>query len=367
MRLARDFGIAGLSVYVAMSDTLLSVLPWYDVPYDEQLARKQRFVEVALQNRKLEAEVLPVHPSPRMRGARSRVKIRGQNGRLGFHRPGSHDFVEVPLGEVAIPPVAEMAERLLSSGGIPDGGEAEIRSDGNRTVLVLSRAVDPRAPGVAGLPAVAQQNRALWGEVRLEVNGLLISPLSFYQVNLDVNLQIVGDLDARLQALLPSRLLDLYSGVGNLSMRAIRRGTPATLVEREGSSVMDARRNFGILGKPVPPVRPARPPPIEVREEDAGRFQAGSTFFDVALIDPPRAGAPGVLPKLAMTRPRAIFYLSCDPTSLARDLSELKHYRIRSVQPYDMFPSTEHVEVLVELERAPTRPPDPVPRTTGAW
>lgn len=367
MRLASRFGISVLPVWSDMSDTLLSVLPWHEVPYDEQLARKQRFVEVALQNRKIEAEVLPVRPSPRVVGSRARVKVRGQGGRVGFHRPGSHEFVEVPLERVAIPQVAEMAERLMAGGGIPEGTDAEIRSDGNRTVLVLSRAIDPRAPGVSGMPAVAQQNRALWGEVRLEVNGLFVSPLSFYQVNLDINAQIVADLDARLQALTPARLLDLYAGVGNLSGRAVRRGTPATLIEREGSSVMDARRNFGILGKPVPPVRPARPPPLEVREEDAGEFNAGSTFFDVALLDPPRAGAPGLLPRLTLTRPRAIFYLSCDPATLARDLAELKHYKIRSVQPYDMFPSTEHVEVLVELERAPIpRPPEP-PRNTGSW
>ena len=80
----------------------------------------------------------------------------------------------------------------------------------------------------------------------------------------------------------------------------------------------------------------------------------GHRFFDVALLDPPRAGAQGLLQKLVVTRPRAIVYLSCDAVTLARDLRTVvgKGYRVERVQPYDMFPGTDHVETLAVLIRA---------------
>jgi hypothetical protein len=111
-----------------------------------------------------------------------------------------------------------------------------------------------------------------------------------------------------------------------------------TLVEREGSATEDARRNL---------------PGAEILELDAGRWKPGQTFFDVAILDPPRAGAPGVLERLTVTRPRLILYLSCDPATLARDLGTLpRGYRVTRLQPFDMFPGTEHVETLAVIERA---------------
>ena len=91
----------------------------------------------------------------------------------------------------------------------------------------------------------------------------------------------------------------------------------------------------------------------EVLVQDAGRWSPGHRFFDVAVLDPPRAGAPGLLPKLLVTRPRALLYLSCDPTTLARDLRPAlaSGYVLDRVQPYDMFPGTEHVETLALLVR----------------
>jgi 23S rRNA (uracil1939-C5)-methyltransferase len=136
--------------------------------------------------------------------------------------------------------------------------------------------------------------------------------------------------------------LDLYGGIGNLSAAAVQAGVPTTLLEREGSSCADARHNFRAALKAGK---------ATILEKDAAKLVAGEVFFDVALLDPPRAGAPGVLAKVALTRPRAILYLSCDPVSLARDLSELRGYRVEAVQPYDMFPGTEHVESLALLLR----------------
>jgi 23S rRNA (uracil1939-C5)-methyltransferase len=82
-------------------------------------------------------------------------------------------------------------------------------------------------------------------------------------------------------------------------------------------------------------------------------MKAGEHFFDVAVLDPPRAGAPGVLERLLVTRPRAVVYLSCEPTTLARDLGAVVRagYRITEAIPWEMFPGSDHVETLVLAER----------------
>ena len=73
---------------------------------------------------------------------------------------------------------------------------------------------------------------------------------------------------------------------------------------------------------------------------------------DVVLLNPPRAGVDArvtdALQSVA-TPPRAVIYVSCDPATLARDLSRLPRYRLAAVRAYDMFPQTAHVETVCEL------------------
>jgi 23S rRNA (uracil1939-C5)-methyltransferase len=79
---------------------------------------------------------------------------------------------------------------------------------------------------------------------------------------------------------------------------------------------------------------------------------AGALPADVVLLNPPRAGVDEAVTHLlerAKKPPRAVIYVSCDPATLARDLSRMPRYRIAGVRAYDMFPQTAHVETVCEL------------------
>jgi 23S rRNA (uracil1939-C5)-methyltransferase len=91
-----------------------------------------------------------------------------------------------------------------------------------------------------------------------------------------------------------------------------------------------------------------------VVEGDALSYAIPGGGLDVALLDPPRAGAAGLLTRLAQRKVRRIVYVSCDPQTLARDLSEALSagYRIQSVDAFEMFPQTADLESVVCLERA---------------
>ncbi len=304
----------------------LGLLPWADVPYAEQLERKHEFLRQAFARRGMAVPVEPVRPSARVVGARARVKLQSRGGRLGFFRPGTHELASAPLDDLARPEVVEAAQRIDAK-----DGEVELRSDGLRVVVHATARCH-------GLPDVAINGKVVAGDPTLRVDGLRVSPGSFYQVNLEANRALVAHVDEVVRSVTPEALLDLYGGIGNLSRAASRRGTPITVVEANAAAAADARHNL---------------PGAVVTTGDAGKYRPGSAVFDVALLDPPRTGAPGVLVAVATTRPRAIVYVSCDPVTLARDVSSVTGgYDVVSVVPFDMFPGTDHVEVVCVLERA---------------
>jgi 23S rRNA (uracil1939-C5)-methyltransferase len=87
-----------------------------------------------------------------------------------------------------------------------------------------------------------------------------------------------------------------------------------------------------------------------MKASDTARFLERAHYHpDVVIIDPPRSGALGLMDAVARLRPRAVIYVSCDATTLVRDLQSLgaSGYEIDRVRAFDFFPNTHHAEVAV--------------------
>ena len=297
-----------------------------------------------------------VVPSPRPLGYRARVSLRvGPDGRLGYHRPRSHELVLVPRCAIARPEIDTVMQALPP---FPAGvTEVELRTDGARTVLVARRerrsdpdlerrVLDLGLHEITGLSAAQLGGRALFGEpwISLSAGGVehRVGPGVFYQVNLEVNALLVEAVLEAVGGCAPSAVLDLYSGYGNLGLPLAARGIPVTLWESEEAALATARRTCLRLGLNA-----------AAKAGDAARFRAGDAFFEVAIVDPPREGAPGLLAQLVVTRPKRVAYVSCHPPSLARDLRPALEagYRLSHLAVFDMFPQTFHVETLAVLTR----------------
>ena len=181
----------------------------------------------------------------------------------------------------------------------------------------------------------------LWlsvGDLRLRA-----SPRTFYQVNLELNAVLVDLVVAAVREARPQRTLDLYAGNGNFTLPLARHtDAPVLAVEREGQATADLAASAEAAGLRVPVLTL----PVE-------RFDPSREPFDVVVLDPPRAGAPGVVPRLLRNRPRRIVYVACHPPSAARDLRPaLKAgYRLVRAQALDLFPDTHHVETVAILDR----------------
>jgi 23S rRNA (uracil1939-C5)-methyltransferase len=280
--------------------------------------------------------------SPRPAGHRARIKLAIEGGRLGYRRPRSHDLVEVEVCRIARPEVHDAHLRLAAwLRDHPDNmlTAVELRSDGERVVY----AFEGRARGLEDLGDVAIGGRSLHGDpsLVLEVDGLGLraGPSSFYQVNLEVNALLAAHVRAAVRARAPERVLDLYAGIGNLSLPLAAAGLPVVAVEAPGPGATDLAFNARAI------------PHATVVAARVERFDPTVHAFDMVILDPPRAGAPGVLGRITRQRPRLIVYVSCHAPSAARDLKALEGYRISDVTCFDLFPDTHHIETVVLLER----------------
>ena len=176
-----------------------------------------------------------------------------------------------------------------------------------------------------------------------------ISSQSFYQVNAvqtEVLYQQAVEL-ARFSG--AERAVDAYCGTGTIGLVAAKHGAAQVVgVDSVASAIRDARENARHNG-----VENAR-----FVVGDAGAFMreaaAGGEQVDVVLMDPPRAGSSEeFLESLAACAPARAVYVSCNPETQARDVRQLERrgYRLRTLQPVDMFPHTDHIETVALLER----------------
>jgi len=301
---------------------------------------------------------------------------------VGFYRHETHDLIDIPSCLLHPEPFDRVRrvflDALLATGEQPYDEETDkgnirhlmMRTNGAEHLAVVMTRTESLAPEVvqalAGEPGVTgvvqnvnpdKTNRIVGerflvhsGRDTLDIKVLdrtfRVSAGSFFQVNLTQAEEICRKM---LKFLAPGgdeELLDLYSGVGMLSLVAARFVKTVTGIESDETAVADARLN------------------AERNSEPNARFMAGDvdtlisqvTKADLVVLDPPRKGcSPATLKALTLLKPRRMVYVSCIPATLARDLNVLETlgYRATDIEPVDMFCQTSHVEVVCRLEPGP--------------
>jgi len=256
---------------------------------------------------------------------RTRMRYLAGGGRLGLRAAGSHDMAPVPAGGCP----------LVAPGGPPDsrvlkliGGRPEA------AVTIASSGWSVWSPGggvLAGDQVVTQHAAGRDYDVMAD---------GFWQVHpgaADALAAAVIDLTGAEEG---DTAVDLYCGAGLFAGALAARGVKVRGVEANRPAVAMARRN-------VP-----QGEFIEARVERAAWDDAPA---DIAVLDPPRAGAGAdVVRRLAKGRPKSIAYVSCDPASLARDIATFAEegYVLDTLLAFDAFPMTAHVECVVALSPA---------------
>lgn len=185
--------------------------------------------------------------------------------------------------------------------------------------------------------------------VREKIGGVdfLVSPTAFFQTNPNAAAILQGAVVDTVNG--TSRVLDLYCGSGLFSLPLARRGTRVLGIEENRQAVADAERNARLNKIPESRFRF-----MSARVEDALQSTLRARW-DAVVLDPPRQGcSDGVLEAVFQDlRPAKVTYVSCNPDSLAQELSGIRQcgYRVSTLNAVDMFPHTDHIEVVASLER----------------
>lgn len=222
-----------------------------------------------------------------------------------------------------------------------------LRKEHPQITTVVLNINDKRTSMVLG-----DRNIVLYGKGfirdRLGECSFRISPGSFYQVN-PAQTEILYRTAVEYAALTgKERVLDAYCGTGTIGITAAAGAKEVLGVELNPDAVRDARTN----------AKENKIKNIQFRQGDAGEVMqamaASGEKLDVLFMDPPRAGSDEkFLSSAVKMGPDRIVYISCNPETLARDLTYLREhrYRVMKIQPVDMFPFTNHTECVTLLQK----------------
>lgn len=188
------------------------------------------------------------------------------------------------------------------------------------------------------------------GVIREQLCGytFTISPKAFYQIN-PIQTEVLYNKAMEFAQIKNSDIvIDAYCGTGTIGIIASKFAKRVIGVELNRDAVSDARKNAKLNNIKN----------IDFVCADAGRYMVDiaeqGLGADVVIMDPPRAGSDiKFLRSVVKLNPRKVVYISCNPETCARDVLFLvkNKYKIRKIQPVDMFPHTEHVECVVMLSK----------------
>lgn len=346
------------------------------VTREYELSLKRELVCSAFRKHRVEAMVNDVLTDGKVDGYRNKAQYPvSEEGRIGYYARHSHTIVpceDCLLTDPALQPIAAFAAAYVAQSGaqvkhiylrrgamtdqtmlclvskserLPQLDafvrEAAVRFPSLKSVLLN---VHPEETNVI----LGKDVRVLYGEDRIEdiLCGCRfgISSLSFYQVNRGAAELLYREAIARGASSSPRRVADLYCGAGTIGIAfaAAHPGISVTGVEIVPDAVENAKRNAALNG-------------IEnAAFVCADAMRADLSGYDVVLVDPPRKGmARELVDKLASSRVKKIVYVSCDPSTLARDAALLIEggYTMGTVTPVDMFPRTGAIECVTHFER----------------
>jgi len=368
--------------------------PLINMKYADQLRFKQQRVANALRQQKLPGDinvqaVLPSEPpsayraSAKLAFARNREKVL-----LGLYQRGSHDVVDCPDCPVHHPLINKIAAvvreevqrqkisvynskhqrgclRYLLVRVSPISGKALVTFVSNfrdlKQLPGLAKWLMRRVPEVIGVHQNinSSSGNVIMGDETLKLLGLpdlierigdirlRIAPEAFFQINTRQATNIY-QLVRKWAALTTQDIaIDLYCGIGGIALHLAKDAGQVYGIEYVREAARNAEENAELNN-----LRNCRFYAGDA-ELELHRLPLGDKVPALVTLNPPRKGCSDeLLQSLCELKPRQIIYVSCDPDSLARDLKILvtHGYKIRQVQPVDMFPQTAHIETAVQLE-----------------
>jgi 23S rRNA (uracil1939-C5)-methyltransferase len=366
--------------------------PWGVLPYEQQLAEKERQVRDALARYGgfEDADVAPIVGADHIWRYRNKLEYsfgEGGDGELllGFHKPGRwneiEDVTEDVLASEEIDAVRNEVrdwareeglstwDRQTGSGFLRNLVVREGRRSGQLQARIVTSEGDFRAESLAAALSadsvlwtqtggVAETTRSgktvrLRGEEWIEETlcdlRFRISSEAFFQTNTEMAERLYAEAAASADLTGTERLFDLFCGIGTIGLSMAGRVRELWGIELIPPAIADAQRNAELNG-----IRNAHFVAGDVRTELRPLVERAGRP-DVVLVDPPRAGlSQKIVRRVLETEAKKIVYISCNPTTLAPNARQIVDagYELKTVKPVDMFPQTPHIEAVALFTRS---------------
>lgn len=274
-------------------------------------------------------------------GYRTTVRVvGGPNGSVGYRAQGSNDVVEV----TSCPIAESKLSRLLAVIEADEGAELTLRT--SVATGAITAIWDKRyRKSIRGVPPTVHIGERAWLTERVAGHDLRVSAGSFFQSGVQAAELLVAAVRAAAPELATANhAVDAYGGVGLFAVAAMDGAKHVTVIESSKSACLDAEHN--LTGRDASVVR------ADVSGWSAPTGDGPTPPVDVVVADParPGLGKPGVAALAAAGAP-VLVLVSCDPVSLARDVSLLAGagYAPERVEVLDLFPNTHHVETVTRF------------------
>ena len=280
---------------------------------------------------------------------RNKISLKVIDKKIGYYEPRSHSIVEIDSCLVASNSINKTIS-LIKKMGI-NNGLVTIRCNKNDEILIIIESKDKLNIDVDSikdnikLVGIVINNKLFYGEDFLyeNINGIFykISYDSFFQVNPYIASKIFNIIKENIKP--NETVLDIYSGVGTLSLTATTVAKKVIGIEIVENAVLNAIHNAKIN----------KINNVDFLLNDATKaITKLNLSFDKVIVDPPRAGLSKiVIDTIKNIKPKEIIYVSCDPQTLVRDIKLLSDlYIINKFYIADMFSFSYHVESVCILK-----------------
>jgi 23S rRNA (uracil1939-C5)-methyltransferase len=262
--------------------------------------------------------------------ARAQWHVDARRQKIGYYRRYSHDVIDVKVCPIITPELqailTELREGIEWDSFWSRKLEIETANSGEAVSVYSAEIVEPTE------------------ELTFDLNGnrYFYDATTFFQGNPYLIEKLVEAATANASG---ASALDLYCGVGLFTLPLARKFERVVGIEGNEKAIDFAEKS----------VENARLENVRFNREDVKEWlaQNESETIDFLLLDPPRAGTEKeTIESILKIKPREISYVSCEPSTLARDLRVLREggYRIASIVALDLFPQTHHVETVVRLK-----------------
>ncbi|WP_335871047.1 23S rRNA (uracil(1939)-C(5))-methyltransferase RlmD [Bacillus sp. 2205SS5-2] len=363
--------------------------------YDQQLVEKRDIVIQALERHtKFDLDTLEIRPTIGMENPwhyrnKSQFQVGINKGKVitGLYSLNSHKLIDIPECIVQHPQVnkvVNVVKRILADFKVPiyqektkkgivktivtrvgvTSGEIQVvlvtvKKDLPRKEVIVAE-IQKRIPEVVSVMQnvnpkstsliFGKDTHHLAGkeviEEQLEDFTYELSARAFFQLNPTQTVKLYNEAKQAAQLTGKEKIVDAYCGVGTIGLWLADGAAEIRGMDVVSEGIQDAQKNaekFGVKNAIYK---------VGTAEEWLPRWKKEGWRPDVVVVDPPRTGCEdGFLATILAVRPKKLIYVSCNPSTLARDIKVLSSkYDVKYIQPVDMFPQTAHVECVALIE-----------------